>query len=202
MMENFVDMVTVVPTGTTEDTVTDIRRREADRARELAAQGHLLRLWRPPLAPGEWRSFGIFAAEDAAELDAVLASMPLYVWRTDTVTPLTPHPNDPHGRRGGRTGEYLTKLTLTVPAGTTDQTVAEVKAAEADRARELAAEGRLVRLWTPPVKPGEWCTWGLWSADDAAGLTATLESLPLYPWMAVEATPLSPHPSDPARSAA
>jgi muconolactone delta-isomerase len=201
IMEYFVHMVTVVPAGTTEDTVTDIRTREADCARELAAQGHLLRLWRPPLAPGEWRSFGIFAAQDAAELDSVLASMPLHVWRTDTVTPLTPHPNDPHGRRGGRAAEYLTKLTLTVPAGTSEETVAELKSAEAVRARDLAAEGRLVRLWTPPHEPGEWRTWGVWSADDVTDLTAMVESLPLYPWMAVETTPLSPHPSDPARDA-
>jgi muconolactone D-isomerase len=25
----------------------------------------------------------------------VLASMPLRIWRTDEVTPLSPHPNDP-----------------------------------------------------------------------------------------------------------
>jgi hypothetical protein len=28
-------------------------------------------------------------------LEEVLASMPLRVWRTDEVTPLSPHPNDP-----------------------------------------------------------------------------------------------------------
>jgi muconolactone delta-isomerase len=38
---------------------------------------------------------------------------------------------------------------------------------------------------------------GLWSARDAADLTAKLESLPLHVWMTVEATPLTPHPSDP-----
>jgi muconolactone D-isomerase len=94
-LEYLVTMTTNVPDGTSEAAVQDIRTREAARSRELAAQGHLLRLWRPPLRPGEWRTLGLFAADDGAELERVLASMPLRVWRTDEVTPLSPHPNDP-----------------------------------------------------------------------------------------------------------
>ncbi len=94
-MEFLVDMVTSVPEGTSEEAVAEIRTREAARARELAAQGNLLRLWRPPLAPGEWRTWGLFRAADAEQLERLLASMPLRVWRHDTVTPLSPHPNDP-----------------------------------------------------------------------------------------------------------
>ncbi|GAA2143279.1 hypothetical protein GCM10009760_29420 [Kitasatospora kazusensis] len=94
-MEFLVDMVTTVPEGTTEEAVAEIRAREAVRARELAAQGSLLRLWRPPLAPGEWRTWGLFSADDAEHLEQSLASMPLRIWRQDTVTPLSPHPNDP-----------------------------------------------------------------------------------------------------------
>ena len=98
-MEFLVDMVTTVPSGTTEHQVTDMRTREAARSKELVAHGSLLRLWRPPLAPGEWRTWGLFSAADAEELETVLASMPLRAWRKDTVTPLSPHPNDP-GLRG------------------------------------------------------------------------------------------------------
>jgi muconolactone D-isomerase len=94
-MEFLVDMVTTVPGGTTDDAVTEMRAREAARASELAAQGSLLRLWRPPLAPGEWRTWGLFSAQDAEQLEQALASMPLRAWRQDTVTPLSPHPNDP-----------------------------------------------------------------------------------------------------------
>ena len=54
-----------------------------------------MRLWHPPLKPGEWRTLGLFAADDNVELEEVLASMPLRVWRTDQVTPLSPHPDDP-----------------------------------------------------------------------------------------------------------
>ena len=103
-MEFLVDMVTTVPDGTTDAAVDAIRSRESERSRELAAQGHLLRLWRPPLKAGEWRSWGLFQAADATELESVLASMPLRVWRHDTVTPLTPHPSDP-GSGAVTTGE-------------------------------------------------------------------------------------------------
>ncbi len=94
-MEYLVSMTTRVPDGTSEAAVLDMRSREAAHSRTLATQGHLLRLWRPPLQPGEWRSLGLFAAADEAELQEVLESMPLKVWRTDEITPLTPHPNDP-----------------------------------------------------------------------------------------------------------
>lgn len=94
-MEFFVDMVTTIPDGTTAEEVAAMREREAARSAQLAADGKLRRLWRPPLGPGEWRSWGIFAAPDAHALEAVLASMPLRAWRHDTVTPLTPHPSDP-----------------------------------------------------------------------------------------------------------
>ncbi len=97
-MEFLVTMTTQVPDGTPDDAVADMRAREAARAKELADDGHLLRLWRPPLQPGEWRSIGLFAADDEVALEKVLASMPLRVWRTDAVTPLSPHPSDPGPR--------------------------------------------------------------------------------------------------------
>ena len=106
-MEYLVIMTTRVPDGTAEEAIeVDIRTREAAHSRELASQGHLLRLWRPPLQPCEWRSLGLFAADDGDELERVLASMPLRVWRTDEVTPLSRHPNDPPGLRSesGRHG--------------------------------------------------------------------------------------------------
>ena len=94
-MEYLVTMTTHVPDGTSDAAVQDIRAREAAHSKELAAQGHLLRLWRPPLQPGVWRTLGLFAAADDGQLEEVLASMPLRVWRTDEVTPLSPHPSEP-----------------------------------------------------------------------------------------------------------
>ena len=151
-------MTTHVPDGTSEGAVQDIRTREAARSGQLATQGHLLRLWRPPLQPGEWRTLGLFAADDGIELEEVLASMPLRVWRTDEVTPLSPHPNDP-ARQTEKPGtpapeaggsEFLTTFTVAVPADTAPETVDATTQREADRARELAGQGHLERLWTLP----------------------------------------------------
>ena len=100
-MEYLVTMTTHVPEGTSDAAVQGIRGREAARSRELAAQGHLLRLWRPPLQPGEWRTLGLFAADDDTQLEKILSLMPLRIWRTDEITPLSPHPNDPGLPTGG-----------------------------------------------------------------------------------------------------
>jgi muconolactone delta-isomerase len=194
-MEYLVTMTTHVPDGTPEEAVDAVRAREAAHSRELAGQGHLLRLWRPPLQPGEWRTFGLFAATDADQLERVLLSMPLRVWRTDEVTPLSPHPNDPALPPGAGATEFLTTFTTMIPDGTSSQTVVQTEAREAERARELARQGHLRRLWK---LPGEGRALGLWRAQDAAGMQAILASLPLDAWMTVETTPLTPHPSDPA----
>lgn len=197
-MEYLVTMTTHVPDGTPEEEVNQVRAREAARSRELVAQGHLLRLFRPPLKPGEWRTLGLFAAGDADRLEEVLASMPLRVWRTDQVTELSPHPNDPGPGTGG-TGpqgatEFLTTFTITIPDGTPAQAVKDAEAGEARRAAELAGQGHLERLWA--LGPGR--NLGLWRAGDPAEMQAILKSLPLDPWMDVETTPLTKHPSDPA----
>jgi muconolactone delta-isomerase len=181
-MDYLVTMTTHVPEGTPEEAVEDVRARESAHSRGLAAQGCLLRLWRPPLRPGEWRSIGLFAADDAGQLEAVLASMPLRIWRTDEVTPLSAHPDDPGLPPVKGDTEFLTTFTLNVPAG------------EA-RWPDLARGGHLQRLW---ALPGEERALGLWRAGDAAETQALLKSLRLDAWMTVETTPLNPHPGDPA----
>jgi muconolactone D-isomerase len=59
-MEYLVTMTTRVPDGTPEQAVDEVRAREAAHSRDLAADGHLLRLWRlPPGGPGAlglWRA--------------------------------------------------------------------------------------------------------------------------------------------------
>jgi muconolactone delta-isomerase len=197
-MEYLVTMTTHVPAGTPEQAVDDIRAREAAHSRELAGQGHLLRLWRPPLQPGEWRTLGLFAA-DGDRLTEVLASMPLRVWRTDEVTPLSPHPNDPDPAAPApgaeeKAAEFLVTFTLAVPPGTPAQAVEDTKAREAQTAHDLAMQGHLLRLW---ALPGSGRTLGLYQARDADQMEAILHALPLAPWMTVDTTPLSAHPSDP-----
>jgi muconolactone delta-isomerase len=205
-MQYLVSMTTHVPDGTPEQEVDEVKAREAAHSAELAAQGNVLRLWRPPLRPGEWRTLGLFVAADANQLETVLSGMPLRIWRSDEVTPLAPHPNDPAMR--ARTGvndrtlstgtgepEYLTFFSIVVPDGTTAQAVADADAREAEQAREWAVKGKLRRLW---ALPGQGRALGLWQADNPAEMQAIVKSLPLDPWMETETIPLTAHPSDPA----
>lgn len=195
-MEFLVAMTTHVPDGTSQEAVREVRGREAARSRDLAAQGHLLRLWRPPLQPGEWRTIGLFVADDRGHLEQVLASMPLRVWRTDQVTALSLHPNDPGADRGvkGTGAEFLTTFLQAIPEGTSNRALNEAKAREAVRARQLAGQGHLVRLW---LLSGQGRALGLWRAHDLAEMQAIVESLPLHAMMTTEITPLTQHPNDP-----
>jgi muconolactone delta-isomerase len=217
-MEFLVTMTTRVPEGTSAEAVGDVRAREAAHSRELAAQGSLLRLWRPPLQPGEWRTLGLFAAADDEQLEKTLASMPLRIWRSDEVTPLGTHTNDPAPTANAGVSryaqtesaqtdtappstEFFTTFTLRIPPDVPRETAAEAVAGEATRTRELAQQGHLVRLWTLPSEPGVPRALGLWRARDDAEMQAMLRSLPLDPWLTVETVPLTQHPSDPAISA-
>ncbi|HEY2127328.1 MAG TPA: muconolactone Delta-isomerase family protein [Streptosporangiaceae bacterium] len=203
-MEYLVSMTTHVPDGTAQQAVDEVRAREAARTGELAAQRHVLRLWRPPLAPGEWRTLGLFAAADAGQLEKVLASMPLRVWRTDEVTPLAGHPNDPpaglqaastpQSSTGGP--EFFTWFTLEIPDDVPKQEVDAAEAGEGRRTRELAGQGHLVRLWRLP----DGRALGLWRAADEAEMQTILDSLPLNRWLSTVVTPLTAHPSDPGVS--
>jgi muconolactone delta-isomerase len=193
-----VTMTTHVPQGTTRETVAEVRQREAAHSHDLAERGSLLRLWRPPLKPGEWRTLGLFAADDADELERVLASMPLRIWRTDEVMPLAPHPNDPALSGVGPGHESLIAMTIAVPRGTPSSVVDDKLSREAQRAGELSRQGNLRRLWALAAEEPGRRTLGLWNARDPGELTSILESLPLYAWMTATTTELSPHPSDPA----
>jgi len=80
------------PPGTPEETVAATKAREAERAHELATEGHLARLW---LLPGPERSLGLWRAADAAEMQTILRSLPLDKWMTVETVALTEHPSDP-----------------------------------------------------------------------------------------------------------
>ena len=94
-MEFLVDFTVNVPAGTAQSELDARKAAEAVRADELVRGGHLLRVWQPPLQPGESRILGLYSAGSERELRGLLESLPLYVWMTFTITPLAVHPNDP-----------------------------------------------------------------------------------------------------------
>jgi muconolactone D-isomerase len=90
--------------------------------------------------------------------------------------------------------EFLVHIEIRWPVDGSPDEYARLSAAERARSVELAAEGRIRRLWRVP---GRRANWGLWEAPDATELHATLASLPMYPWMDIEVLPLAAHPNDP-----
>jgi muconolactone delta-isomerase len=199
-MEYLVEMTTTVPDEVSEGEVAAMRAREAASTRELVATGRVVRLWRPQLRPGEWRTLGLFAAADEVELGQTLSSMPLHVWRTDDVTPLRPHRNDPGADRAELDPdriEFFTTFVVGIPAAASRQRIAELTGREADRTRELAAAGRLLRLW---ALPGEARNLGHWQVGSRRELQHDLDSLPMSGWLTVTTQRLTRHPNDPARS--
>jgi muconolactone D-isomerase len=94
-MDFLVDFTIVVPEGTAD---AELQRRvsaEGERVAELAHDGHARRVWKPVPDDGRWRAVGLYRAADDAELERILATLPLYPWMEITVRPLTEHPNDP-----------------------------------------------------------------------------------------------------------
>lgn len=90
--------------------------------------------------------------------------------------------------------EFLVEIEVLWPPDGDQGEKERLVAAEAQRARQLAADGVVLRLWRIP---GRWANVGLWQAPDASALHDALSSLPLYPWLDVQVRPLARHPSDP-----
>jgi muconolactone D-isomerase len=95
MMEFLVEFEVNVPDGTPVAEVKDRENAEASAAAKLVDEGHLVRLWNRPIAPGDTRIVGLYRADSETELDGLLEALPLSEWMQVTVTPLEPHPNDP-----------------------------------------------------------------------------------------------------------
>ena len=81
-----------VPEGTSESDIKQRESAEAAASGVLAREGHLLRLWQPPVEPGERKVVGVYRADSEAQLDGLLGALPLSGWMQITVTPLQPHP--------------------------------------------------------------------------------------------------------------
>lgn len=90
--------------------------------------------------------------------------------------------------------EFLVEIVVKFPVDGDPDLKARLIAGEAQRARELAAEGVIRRIWRVP---GRWANVGLWEAQDATALHNALSSLPFYPWLDIVVRPMAAHPNDP-----
>lgn len=89
--------------------------------------------------------------------------------------------------------EFLVRFETTLPAELTNDARDALRAAERARAKQLRADGLLMRLWRVP---GRRAVIGLWEAADATALHDALTSLPQFAWMDVQVEALATHPQE------
>lgn len=93
-MDFLLNIVIAPPADLDPAELDRLKAAEGVRAAELAAAGHLHRLWRDP---ERWANWGLWSAADEQELMAAVGSLPLYPFMDVMVHPLIAHPNDPAG---------------------------------------------------------------------------------------------------------
>jgi muconolactone delta-isomerase len=98
-MEFLVEFQLKLPEGTPESEVRQRVSAEADASAELAREGHLVRLWRPPIKLGERKAVGLYRADSEARLDGFLGALPLSAWMRTTELRSSPTPTTPNSRR-------------------------------------------------------------------------------------------------------
>jgi len=86
---------------------------------------------------------------------------------------------------------FVLRIEVTVPADVPQEVKDDLRRRENDRAIELIEAGCLRRIWRVV---GEVANISLWEADTLEELHAAVGSLPLYPYMKVQVTPVITHP--------
>jgi muconolactone D-isomerase len=86
--------------------------------------------------------------------------------------------------------EFLVRIDIDIPLATPSERKQELLDAETVRARELMAEGVIVRIWR---LPGRTANVGIWAAPDATALHDVLTSMPLFPYFTVHVEALAVH---------
>jgi muconolactone D-isomerase len=93
--------------------------------------------------------------------------------------------------------DFLVHIINQAPASLNGEELQALVKAESARASELADQGILFKLWRIAGKRENV---GIWRAKDANELHAALSSLPFFPYLQIEVTPLAEHPNDPRKN--
>jgi muconolactone D-isomerase len=88
--------------------------------------------------------------------------------------------------------EFLVTTELRPVTGIDPAEVKRLYVQERQRGFELFAQGSIRQIWRVPGAP--YRTVSIRVAPDVATLQADLESLPLFDWLTIQVTPLTPHP--------
>lgn len=95
--------------------------------------------------------------------------------------------------------EFLVHIEQDISPDMDPERLAVVKAAEKVRGRELVEQGKMRRIWRTP---GRRAVTALYEVEGPDELHEILSSLPLFPWMDIEVTPLGTHALDPGQATA
>ena len=87
---------------------------------------------------------------------------------------------------------YHVRMDVHPPHGVDPAEFERLKAEEKARAQDLQHEGKWVHLWRIA---GQYSNISVFDVADHDELHAILSTLPLFPFMQVEVTPLARHPS-------
>jgi muconolactone D-isomerase len=88
--------------------------------------------------------------------------------------------------------EFLVTTELRQVVGIDPAELKGLYVAERQRGFDLFASGAIKQIWRIPGAPFR--TVSIRTAPDVAQLQADLESLPLFDWLTIDVTPLTPHP--------
>lgn len=86
--------------------------------------------------------------------------------------------------------DFLVEFEVVGLSDLPQERIAELRAAEKAAGEKFMREGKLQRMWRVP---GRTDAIGIWSADDADELHGRLTSLPLYPYLEINVSPLATH---------
>jgi muconolactone D-isomerase len=87
--------------------------------------------------------------------------------------------------------EFLVRIKVTLPTTLSNEERSALLKAELQRGVELRRQGSIRAIWRVP---GGLRNVGIWSAADATELHELLSSLPLFPFLEADVTPLAQHP--------
>ncbi|WP_313205681.1 muconolactone Delta-isomerase [Psychrobacter faecalis] len=87
---------------------------------------------------------------------------------------------------------YHVRMDVLIPLNMEESKVAELKATEKTLSQELQEQGKWRHIWR---LAGEYSNFSIFDVESNEELHEILMSLPLYPFMKVEVTPLLRHPS-------
>jgi muconolactone D-isomerase len=87
--------------------------------------------------------------------------------------------------------DFLVRMDTSAVYQLPDRERKELIERESTRGQELHASGILRKVWR---LPGQKANVSIWSARDADQLAEALQSLPIWPLITLEITPLATHP--------